>query len=115
MASVFESNNTNNLRPGNGIGRVLIELRPLGNTGKRIVHKRTTLHDGSFSFVGIPPGQWQLVVVDSEKVPANYRLEQTQFEIDLSSGGTQEVLIRALPSAQSIKKIGPSCGFNVAG
>ena len=115
VASVFEPNNTNNLRPGNGLGRVLIELRPLGNTGKRIVHKRTTLHDGSFSFVGIPPGQWQLVVVDSEKVPANYRLEQTQFEIDLSSGGTQEVLIRALPSAQSIKKIGPSGGFNVAG
>ncbi|QTR49007.1 porin family protein [Candidatus Thiothrix anitrata] len=115
VASVFEPSNTNSLRPGNGLGRVLIELRPVGNIGKRIVHKRTTLHDGSFSFVGIPPGQWQLVIVDSEKIPTNYRLEQTQFAIDLSSGGTQELLVRALPIAQSIKKIGPTGGFNVAG
>lgn len=103
------------LRAEKGLGMVLVELRPVGEVGKRITHKRTTLYDGSFSFVGIPPGQWQLVVVDSDKVPDNYRLEQTQFAIDLSSGGNQEVLIRALPTAQNIKKTGPSGGFNVVG
>lgn len=103
------------LRPSKGLGMVLIELHPVGNVGKRIVHKRTTLHDGSFSFVGIPPGQWQLVVVDTNKVPDNYRLEQSRFDIDLSSGGTQDVVIRAVPAAQRIQKTGPSGGFDVAG
>lgn len=106
---------TNHLRPSKGLGMVLIELRPMGNIGKRITHKRTTLADGSFSFVGIPAGQWQLVVIDTDKLPANYRLEQTQFIININHGGTQKISIRALPNVQSIKKTGPNGGFTVAG
>ena len=109
------TDSTDNLRADKGLSRVLIELRPTGEIGNRITHKRTTLYDGSFSFVGIPPGQWQLVVVDNDKVPANYHLEQTQFAVDLSSGGTKDILIRALPIAQTIKKNGPDNGFNVVG
>lgn len=115
-AAVFDTSGTEeSLRADKGLGRVLIELQPVGEVGKRIVHKRTTLHDGSFSFVGIPPGQWRLVVVDSDKVPANYRLEQTQFTVDLNAEHHQEILIRAVPTAQGIKKTGPVNGFDVSG
>ena len=115
-AAVFDTSGTEeSLRPDKGLGRVLLELQPVGEVGKRIVHKRTTLHDGSFSFVGIPPGQWRLVVVDSDKVPANYRLEQTQFTVDLNAEHNQEILIRALPTTQGIKKTGPTNGFDVSG
>ena len=115
-AAVFDTSGTEeSLRPDKGLGRVLLELQPVGEVGKRIVHKRTTLHDGSFSFVGIPPGQWRLVVIDSDKVPANYRLEQTQFTIDLNAEHNQEILIRALPTTQGIKKTGPENGFDVSG
>lgn len=115
-AAVFDTSGTEeNLRADKGIGRTLIELQPVGEVGKRIVHKRTTLHDGSFSFVGIPPGQWKLVIVDSNQVPANYRLEQTEFLLDLDAGTNKTLQLRALPSAQGIKRVGPSSGFNVSG
>ena len=65
--------------------------------------------------MGIPAGQWQLVVIDTDKLPANYRLEQTQFIININHGGTQKISIRALPNVQSIKKTGPNGGFTVAG
>jgi hypothetical protein len=103
------------LTPQKGLGMVLVELRPVGDVGKRIVYKRTTLYDGSFSFAGIPPGNWELVVVDSDKVPDNYRFEQTMFAVNLNQGGDQEILVRALPMIQNIKKTGPTGGFNVIG
>jgi hypothetical protein len=115
-AAVFDTSGTEiSLQPDKGIGRVLLELQPIGEVGRRIVHKRTTLHDGSFSFVGIPPGQWRLVVVDNDKVPANFRLEQTEFTVDLNADSNQNIQIRAIPTTQGIKKTGPSNGFDVSG
>ncbi|OQX04149.1 MAG: hypothetical protein BWK73_37160 [Thiothrix lacustris] len=103
------------LKADKGLGMVLLELQPVGEIGKRITYRRTTLHDGSFSFAGIPPGQWQLVVADTNRLPANYRMEQNQFMVDLSQGDNKELLIRALPTAEGIKKVGPAGGFSVTG
>lgn len=115
-AAVLDPGNSGSaLKADQGLGMVLIELQPVGEIGKRIVHKRTTLHDGSFSFVGIPPGQWQLVVTDTNKLPPNYRLEQSQFTVDLTAGSAKDIQIRAIPSTQGIKKTGPSGGFSVTG
>ncbi len=116
-ATVLQSpeNSGNNLKADKGVGMVLLELHPIGERGKRIVHRRSTLFDGSFSFIGIPPGQWELVVTDPSRLPDNFRLEQSRFAIELSPGNNQDVLIRALPAAQTIKKTGPQQGFDVSG
>ncbi len=115
QASLDTTNTRNALMPQKGLGMVLVELHPVGDNSKLIVYKRTTLYDGSFSFVGIPPGDWELVVVDNHKIPDNYRLEQSMFAVNLSQGDNQEIMVRALPVTQSIKKTGPSGGFNVVG
>lgn len=58
--------------PSEGLGGLLIELQPIGDTSdKRTVQKRLTQGDGSFSFIGIPLGQWQIVVVDADKILSN--------------------------------------------
>lgn len=104
------------LKADQGIAMVVVELHPIGEPANRIIHRRSTLYDGSFSFIGIPPGQWELLVIDSKRIPDKFRLEQTRFMLDLMPGATNnKVLIRALPTAQTIKKAGPQKGFEVSG
>lgn len=98
-----------------GISMVLLELHPIGEPVNRITHKRTTLFDGSFSFLGIAPGQWKLVVKSSKRLPSNSRLEQNEFLLNLEQGSNQTLTIRAVPISQTIQKIGPSGGFDLSG
>ena len=100
---------------GEGLGGILLELQPVGDVGNRIVHKRITTGDGSFGFYGIAPGQWQLTVIDTDKMPEHTRLEQATFSIDLLQGDTQELTVRVLPTEQTIQKTGPAGGFQVSG
>lgn len=103
------------LKADKGIGMVLLELHPLGDD-HRTIHRRSTLYDGSFSFLGIPPGQWELIVVNTTRIPEHFNLEKTRFVIDLKPGTSNtELLIKALPTAQTIKKVGPQQGFDVSG
>jgi hypothetical protein len=104
------------LQVGDGLGGILLELQPLGDGAEnRQAYKRLTDGDGSFSFLGIPPGQYQLVVVDTDKMPKHIRLEQTQFQLDLMAGEPQEIDIRAVPTEQTIQKVGPAGGLSVSG
>lgn len=98
-----------------GLSMVLIELHPVGQTNGRIIHKRTTLFDGSFSFMGIPPGQWKLLVKNTSRIPENTHLEQNQFMLDLKIGQAENIIIRAIPVKQTIEKTGPTGGFNLSG
>lgn len=104
------------LVPSEGLGGLLIELQPIGDTSdKRTVQKRLTQGDGSFSFIGIPLGQWQVVVVDADKIPEQYRLEQQQVTVELEKGENEEVTIRAVPLHKTIDRVGPREGFSVSG
>ncbi|MGB0848768.1 MAG: hypothetical protein ACPGSM_18690 [Thiolinea sp.] len=115
-AALFGSEISNkHLKADKGIGLVLLELKPIGQQDNRITYRRTTLFDGSFSFMGVPPGKWELVINDPSRVPDNYRLEKSRFMVDLVAGDNQQLLIKALPVAQTIKKSGPAQGFTVSG
>ncbi len=104
-----------NLTEDKGIALVLLELKPVGPADNRITFRRTTLFDGSFSFRGVPPGQWALHINESTRIPKNFRLEKNRILIDLAAGDDQALMIRALPVAQTIKKSGPAQGFTVSG
>ncbi|HHC73642.1 MAG TPA: porin [Thiothrix sp.] len=98
-----------------GISMALLELHPIGEPLNRITHKRTTLFDGSFSFFGVAPGQWKLVVTSSKRLPSNSRLEQKELLLNLEQGDNKALTIRAIPTSQTIQKIGPSGGFDLSG
>jgi len=50
-----------------------------------------------------------------KKLPKNFRLEKNNILIDLEAGKEEILIIRALPTEQTIKKQGPSDGFSVSG
>lgn len=103
-----------------GIRGILLELTPnrlVGSSRKKDdkVFRRLTDSRGEFAFLGIPEGQWSLRVVDINKLPKNFKLTQKQFLIDIKAGEQKDMLIRVLPSQQTIQKTGPSQGFSVSG
>ncbi len=101
---------------GEGLAGILIELCAMDETGcTATIQRRLTDSTGNFNFLGIAPGQWQLTVVDTKKIPKNFRLEKNNFMIDLQAGDGEKLIIKALPTEQTIKKQGPSGGFNVSG
>lgn len=110
------NNDQEKLLDGDGLGGILLELQPTGeNTDSRRTYKRLTDTDGSFNFLGIPPGEWQLIVIDADKLPAHHRVEQQQFHVILQEGDNPALTVRVLPTEQTIQKTGPTGGFHVSG
>ncbi len=102
------------LKAGEGIANVSVELRPLGNSTAQ-PQQRTTDAEGRFSLLGLAAGRWQLVINDQGQLPKHYRLEQNQWALELKAGKTEELNIRALPKEQGIERTGPAEGFSVSG
>lgn len=85
----------------------------LASTAKPLF--RETDAEGRFNLIGLAPGTWQLVINNQQALPKHYRLEQSQWQLELKAGQVQELTIRAVPQQQDIEKTGPTEGFFVSG
>lgn len=110
--SIMQSNH-DEIKPSSGIESLLITLTSTKN--REIVHKVLTSEGGFFSINSITAGQWLIQVTDPKKVLNNTRLEESLRTITLKVGEEQDILFKAIPLLQKIKKIGPSRGFSVSG
>ena len=101
---------------GAAVPHLPLELRPMGSlaaTAKPLL--RETDAEGRFNLIGLAPGTWQLVINDQQALPKHYRLEQSQWQLELKAGQIHELNIRAVPKQQDIEKTGPAEGFSVSG
>jgi hypothetical protein len=56
---------------------------------------------GRFAFDNLHPGRWTLRT--SADIPTDYRLDQTQVELDMRPGDSRDVVFRALPNRVAAK------------
>lgn len=101
---------------GAAVPHLPLELRPMGTlatTAKSLF--RETDAEGRFNLIGLAPGTWQLVINDQQALPKYYRLEQSQWQLELKAGQIHQLNIRAVPKQQDIEKTGPAEGFSVSG
>lgn len=105
------------LKQDKGLGGILLQLKRVDDHSatKSLSYKRTSNGNGFFSFVGIPAGKWELTVLNDKKIPRHYKLEKKQFIVDLDAKNKKNIVIKAIPASQMIKKVGPSSGFDVSG
>lgn len=97
-----------------GLSGVIVELQPQSpHLNQDNLQRASTDGEGRFSFLGVPSGQWKIVIVD--KLPDNYRLERKSMVVNLKAEENTELLLKALPRTQTIERIGPTGGFSVSG
>jgi hypothetical protein len=80
-----------------GLSSILVEI----NDGEEFLQQRTDTK-GNFSFEGIRPGTWKLLV-NEEDLPSDFRLEQKEFEIQVKPSEEKEVFIKAIPRLRRVQ------------
>jgi hypothetical protein len=71
--------------------------------GARLQRRRSG-PDGRYEFSGLPPGQWQLRVLD-ESMPPGLRITIDTATFTLRPGDRQEIRIRAIPLQRQIRML----------
>jgi hypothetical protein len=82
-----------------GLDRVLVEI----SDGKETLSKRTD-ENGDFSFDGIRPGKWKVVVFE-DAIPAFHHAEHDQYEIEAEAGVEYSIKVCVLPQLRTIRMI----------
>ena len=82
-----------------GLANTLVELAAPAETLRVLTDGK-----GRFGFNGVRPGTWT-VTIRSDSLPQHHYLEKDRFEVDLTPGDHQEMLIQVLPQNRVIQII----------
>ncbi|MCD6115973.1 carboxypeptidase regulatory-like domain-containing protein, partial [bacterium] len=85
------------LYPSGGVPEVIVELKK-DNEVKRWFSDK----DGYFYFDNLRPGNWELKIF-STNIPDNFKLEKSNFEINLKPLEKKEISVRVIPRKRKIK------------
>ena len=91
------------MEPDYGLGGLLLVLRNEENSNTEVEY---TDSQGEFSFKGLRPGSWELVLNDNGSLPEHHELEEDTFTFEIEPGEEiDDIEIRVFPKERELEFI----------